>query len=118
MRFNLLQICPSVPSFVYAVLLVLSFNIFSVFFSLLLNLGADPMHCLNFDKFRDTAPSTVIKRENLAKFKAKTTRICTHNNYERQKADSIETFTGKSKKDKLKRFLRPSSNVEFHMCRT
>ena len=55
-------------SFVYAVLYVPSFNILSVFFNRLLNLGAVPMHCVNFDKFRDTT-SKVIKRENLAKAK-------------------------------------------------
>ena len=57
------------PSFVYAVLYVPSFNILSGFFNLLLNLGAVLMHCVNFDKFRDTAPSKVIKRENLVKAK-------------------------------------------------
>ena len=98
------------PSFVYAVLYVPSFNILSGFFNLLLNLGAVPMHCVNFDKFRDTAPSKVIKRENLAKAKnrtskLKTTRLCTHIIYERQRANSTETFTGKSKQYKLKRFI-------------
>ena len=68
------------------------------------------MHCVNFDKFRDTAPSKVIKRENLAKAKnrtskLKTTRLCTHIIYERRRANSTETFTGKSKQYKLKRFI-------------
>ena len=71
-------------SFVYAVLCVPSFNILSGFFYRLLSLGAVSMHCLNFDKFRDTTPSKLIKRENLAKAKnttskLKTTRLCTHN---------------------------------------
>ena len=98
-------------SFVYAVLCVPSFNILSVFFFInLLNLGAVPMHCLNFDKFRDTTPSKLFKRENLAKAKngtsrLKTTRLCTHIIYERQRANSTKTFTGKSKQYRLKRFI-------------
>ena len=108
-------------SFVYAVLGVPSFNILSVFFINLLNLGAVPMHCLNFDKFRDTTPSKVIKRENLAKAKngtskLKTTRLCTHIIYERQRANSSKTFTGKSKQYKLKRFiLKWPTSISGHL---
>ena len=110
-------------SFVYAVLYVPSFNILSVFFfsNRLLNLGAVPMHCVNFDKFRDTTPSKVIKRENLAKAKnrtsrLKTTRLCTHIIYERQRANSTKTFTGKSKQYKLKRFiLKWPTSISGHL---
>jgi len=89
-----------VLSFVYAVLYVPSFNILSVFFNRLLSLGAVPMHCLNFDKSRDTTPLKLIKRGNLAEAKnrtskLKTTRLCTHIIYEKQRANSTETFTGK-----------------------
>ena len=109
-------------SFVYAVLCVPSFNILSdFFFYSLLNLGAVPMHCLNFDKFRDTTSSKLIKRENLAKAKnrtsrLKTTRLCTHIIYERQRANSTKTFTGKSKQYKLKRFiLKWPTSISGHL---
>ena len=79
------------------------------------------MHCVNFDKFRDTTPSKLIKRENLAKAKngtsrLKTTRLCTHIIYERQRANSSKTFTGKSKQYKLKRFiLKWPTSISGHL---
>ena len=72
-------------SFVYAVLYIPSFNILSVFFFYrLLSLGAVPMHCLNSINFVTASSMKLIKRENLAKAKnrtskLKTTRVCTHN---------------------------------------
>ena len=112
-RFNLLQVCPRHLCFLlymlcYMYLLLVFWALF--FFYRLLSLGAVPMHCLNFDKFRDTTPSKLIKRENLAKAinrtsKLKTTRLCTHIIYEGQRANSTKTFTGKSKQYKLKRFI-------------
>ena len=37
-RFNLDQICPSVPSFVFALLFIPSFNVLSVYFYVFMNL--------------------------------------------------------------------------------
>ena len=42
-RFNLLQVCPSVPTFVIAVLLIPSFNILSDYFYVSPNLVAVPI---------------------------------------------------------------------------
>ena len=42
-RFNLLQVCPSVPTFVFAVLLIPSFNILSNYFYVSPNLVAVPI---------------------------------------------------------------------------
>ena len=41
-RFDLLPVCPSVPTFVFAVLLIPSFNILSDYFYVSLNLVAVP----------------------------------------------------------------------------
>ena len=41
-RFNLLQVCPSVPTFVFAVLLLPSFNVLSGYFFVSLNSVAVP----------------------------------------------------------------------------
>ena len=42
-RFNLLQVCPLVPTFVFAALLIPSFNIFKDYFFVSLNLVAVPI---------------------------------------------------------------------------
>ena len=42
-RFNLLPVCPSVPTFVFAVLLIPSFNILSNYFYVSPNLVAVPI---------------------------------------------------------------------------
>ena len=54
-RFNLLEVCPSVPPFVFAVLFLPSFNVLSCYFCVLLNLEAVPRVRI-FDNIRDTAP--------------------------------------------------------------
>ena len=54
-RFNLLEVCPSVPPFVFAVLFLPSFNVLSCYFCVLLNLEAAPRVRI-FDNIRDTAP--------------------------------------------------------------
>ena len=41
-RFNLLQFCPSMPSFIYAVFLILSFNVLSGYFMFRKKLTTDP----------------------------------------------------------------------------
>ena len=41
-HFNLLQFCPSVPSFIYAVFLIASFNVLSGYFMFRKNLTTDP----------------------------------------------------------------------------
>ena len=111
----------SVLSFVYAVLCVPSFNILSVFFLSFTQFGCSSHALFKFDKFRDTTPSKLIKRENLAKAKnrtsrLKTTRLCTHIIYERQRANSTKTFTGKSKQYKLKRFiLKWPTSISGHL---
>ena len=108
-------------SFVYAVLCVPSFNILSVFFLSFTQFGCSSHALFKFDKFRDTTPSKLIKRENLAKAKngtsrLKTTRLCTHIIYERQRANSTKTFTGKSKQYRLKRFiLKWPTSVSGHL---
>ena len=53
--FNLLEVCPSVPPFVFAVLFLPSFNVLSCYFCVLLNLEAVPRVRI-FDNIRDTAP--------------------------------------------------------------
>ena len=50
-RFDLLQVCPFVPSFVFAVLFIPSFNVWVVIF-----MSFHSVWRQNFDKFRDTAP--------------------------------------------------------------
>ena len=47
---NLLQLCPSVPSFVYALLLYLLLMFDRLFLSFTQFIGS--LYCLNFDKFR------------------------------------------------------------------
>ena len=58
--FNLLHVFPSVPSFVFAESFIPSFNVFSGYFYVSLNLMAVPTAChsLHFGKFRDTARLT------------------------------------------------------------
>ena len=52
-RFNIVLVCPSVPPFVFAVI----YSFFQCFYWLFLCFTpfGDSFHCLNFDKFRDTA---------------------------------------------------------------
>ena len=52
-RFSLLQVCPSVPYFLCALLFIPSFNVFSGYFYAFCNLVAVPTR-LNFDTFRDS----------------------------------------------------------------
>ena len=54
-RFNLLEGCPSVAPFVFAALFLPSFNVFSGYICVLLNLEAVPKVRI-FDNIRDTAP--------------------------------------------------------------
>ena len=54
-RFNLLQICPSVLSFEFALLFIPSFNVLSVYFYVFMNL-VDVFYCFNFAKYRSLAP--------------------------------------------------------------
>ena len=56
-RHNLLQVCPSEPTFVFAVLLIPSFNIFEGLF-LCFTQSCGSSYSQNFDKIRDTAPLT------------------------------------------------------------
>ena len=51
-RFNLLQVCPSVPLFLLAVLFIPSFRVLSSYFYVSLSGG---FRCLNYDKLRGTA---------------------------------------------------------------
>ena len=111
-RFNLLQVCSRHLCFLlYMLCYVYLLLIFWAFFFLSFTQFGCSSHALfKFDKFRDTTPLKLIKRENLAKAKngtsrLKTTRLCTHIIYERQRANSTKTFTGKSKQYKLKRFI-------------
>ena len=55
-HFNLLQVCTSVPLFVFAVLLKPSFNVLSGYFYVSLNLVAS-CQWLYLAKFRDTLSS-------------------------------------------------------------
>ena len=55
-HFNLLQVCPSVLSFLLAVLFIPSLNVLSPYFNV--NQLGVSSHCLNFNKFHETAPST------------------------------------------------------------
>ena len=57
-RFNLLQVCPSVPPFVFVVLSIHSFTILCRYFCFTQFGGS--FHRLNFEKFRDTAPLSYI----------------------------------------------------------
>ena len=52
-HFNLLQVCPSVPSLIFAVLFIPSLNFVSGYFYSFTQFGGS-YHCFNFDKFRDT----------------------------------------------------------------
>ena len=54
-----LQVCPSVPSLVFAVLFVPFFHVFKSLFKCFTPSG-DGFHCLN--KFHDTAPLTLFGR--------------------------------------------------------
>ena len=55
MRFKLFQVCPSVlPPFLFAVLFLPSCNVERGYFLCFTKLGVSS-HCLNFDKFRETA---------------------------------------------------------------
>lgn len=54
--FNVLQVCPSVPPFVFDMLFIPSFHVLSCYFYVLLSLVAVSA-LLSFDKFRDTASS-------------------------------------------------------------
>ena len=56
-RFNLLQVCPSVLTFVFAVLLIPSFNILRDYFFVSLNLEAVPIVRILIKFKTDTAPS-------------------------------------------------------------
>ena len=49
--FSLLQVCPSLPHFLFGVLFIHSFNVLRGYFT---KFSLSP-HCLNFYKFRDTA---------------------------------------------------------------
>ena len=51
-HFNLLQFCPSVPSFIYAVLLIPSFNVLSGYFMFRKKFD-DRSPRMNYSKFRD-----------------------------------------------------------------
>ena len=52
---NLLQLCPSVPLFLFAVLFIPSFYVNPSYFHVSLSFVAG-FRCLNFDKFHHTAP--------------------------------------------------------------
>ena len=55
--FNLLQVCPSAsPPFPFVMLLILFFFSFFEWLFLCFTQFGDSSHCLNLDKFRDTAP--------------------------------------------------------------
>ena len=58
-RHNLLQVCPSVPTFVFAVLLIPPFNVFERWF-LCFTQSCGSSYCQNFDKIRDTAIIAVL----------------------------------------------------------
>ena len=53
MHFNLLQVCPFLPPFLFTVLFIPSFDFCAVIF-IFTKFGVS-FRCLNFDKFRDTA---------------------------------------------------------------
>ena len=55
-RFNLLQVCPFVPSFVFAVLFISPFNVLLCFLFISLSLVAVHNVYQNCDKFRERAP--------------------------------------------------------------
>ena len=55
--FNVLQVSPSVPPFVFDVLFIPSFHVLSCYFYVSLSLVAVSA-LLSFDKFRDTASLT------------------------------------------------------------
>ena len=60
-RFNLLHVFPSVPSFVFAESFIPSFNVLSGYYNVSLNMVAVPTapgHSLHFGKFHDTARLT------------------------------------------------------------
>ena len=56
-RFNLLQVCPSMPTFVFTVLLITFYSYFNVLIGYFyVSLIGGSSFCQNFDKICDKAP--------------------------------------------------------------